>query len=73
MDIVNKLDQFSIDASQIDKELFTRFNVKRGLRNQDGSGVLVGLTNIGDVIGYEKEGDKVTPTHGRLYYRPGAV
>jgi citrate synthase len=69
MDIVNKLDQYSITASQIDKELFSRFNVKRGLRNQDGSGVLVGLTNIGDVIGYEKEDDKVIPTHGRLYYR----
>jgi citrate synthase len=69
MDIINKLDKYSIDASQIDKELFTRFNVKRGLRNQDGSGVLVGLTNIGDVVGYEKEGEKVIPTHGRLYYR----
>ncbi len=69
MDILKTLDQFSIDASQIDKELFTRYNVKRGLRNQDGSGVLVGLTNIGDVVGYEKKGEKVVPTHGRLYYR----
>lgn len=69
MDIIKQLDKYSVDSSQIDKELFTRFNVKRGLRNQDGSGVLVGLTNIGDVVGYEKDGDKVVPTHGRLYYR----
>lgn len=69
MDILKNLDELSLKASQIDKELFNKFNVKRGLRNQDGSGVLVGLTNIGDVVGYEKEGDKVIPTHGRLFYR----
>ncbi len=69
MDILKNLDELSLKSSQIDKELFNKFNVKRGLRNQDGSGVLVGLTNIGDVVGYEKEGDKVIPTHGRLFYR----
>ncbi|MBN1598402.1 MAG: citrate synthase [Bacteroidales bacterium] len=69
MDILNHLDQYSVNSSQIDKELFTTYNVKRGLRNQDGSGVLVGLTNIGDVVGYEKDGDIVKPAHGRLYYR----
>ena len=69
MDILNRVHQQSINASQIDKELFERFNVKRGLRNQDGSGVLVGLTNIGDVVGYEKDGDKIIPAQGRLYYR----
>ncbi len=69
MDFLKDLNQFSINSSQIDKELFNRFNVKRGLRNQDGSGVLVGLTNIGDVVGYEKDGDKVIPCHGQLFYR----
>ncbi|MBN1949571.1 MAG: citrate synthase [Bacteroidales bacterium] len=69
MDLLEKLGKYSFDSSQIDKELYSRFNVKRGLRNQDGSGVLVGLTNIGDVVGYEKEGDIVKPTEGRLYYR----
>jgi len=67
--ILEKLEPFSIQASQIDKELFTRYNVKRGLRNQDGSGVLVGLTNIGDVVGYEKKDDKVYPCEGSLFYR----
>jgi citrate synthase len=69
MDFLKDLDLFSTDASQIDKELFTRFEVKRGLRNQNGSGVLVGLTNIGDVVGYEKKGDQIIPCHGQLYYR----
>ena len=69
MEFLNYIDQLSIDASQINKELFTRFDVKRGLRNANGSGVLVGLTNIGDVVGYERKGDEVIPTQGRLYYR----
>ncbi len=57
-------------TSRIDNELFTKYNVKRGLRNEDHSGVLVGLTKIGDVVGYERlpEGDlKAIP--GRLLYR----
>jgi citrate synthase len=69
MDFLKTLDQYSIDSSQIDKDLFTRFDVKRGLRNSDGSGVLVGLTNIGDVVGYEKQDNKVVPVHGQLFYR----
>jgi citrate synthase len=69
MDFLKTLDQYSVDSSQIDKELFTRFDVKRGLRNSDGSGVLVGLTNIGDVVGYEKKDKEVIPVHGQLYYR----
>ena len=38
-------------SCQIDSELFEKYDVKRGLRNADGTGVLVGLTNIGGVIG----------------------
>ncbi|MFN8207445.1 MAG: citrate synthase [Bacteroidales bacterium] len=56
-------------ACEIDKDLFTRYKVKRGLRNEDHSGVLVGLTNIGDVVGYRKDGDQVIPVDGQLYYR----
>jgi citrate synthase len=53
----------------IDVDLYDKFNVKRGLRNADGTGVLVGLTRIGDVHGYiMDEGEKV-PIDGKLYYR----
>jgi citrate synthase len=55
--------------SAIDPELYNKFNVKRGLRNADGTGVLVGLTRIGDVHGYIiDEGEKI-PVDGKLYYR----
>lgn len=56
-------------SCQIDNELFEKYDVKRGLRNKDGTGVLVGLTNIGEVLGYKKEGDKVVAIPGRLLYR----
>ncbi|MDR1410713.1 MAG: citrate/2-methylcitrate synthase [Spirochaetaceae bacterium] len=53
----------------IDPDLYNRFNVKRGLRNADGTGVLVGLTRIGDVHGYVLEDGKKTAVDGKLYYR----
>jgi citrate synthase len=56
-------------SCQIDNELFEKFDVKRGLRNKDNTGVLVGLTNIGEVLGYKKENDKVVAIPGRLLYR----
>jgi citrate synthase len=53
----------------IDINLYDKFNVKRGLRNSDGTGVLVGLTRIGDVHGYiMDEGEKIA-VEGKLYFR----
>ncbi|MDR1838754.1 MAG: citrate/2-methylcitrate synthase [Treponema sp.] len=53
----------------IDSDLYEKFNVKRGLRNSDGTGVLVGLTRVGEVHGYiVDEGEKVA-VPGKLYYR----
>ena len=52
--IIYKLSESIKSTSHIDNELFTKYNVKRGLRNEDHSGVLVGLTKIGDVVGYER-------------------
>ncbi len=68
----NLLHQFSemvYDSCQIDKGLFDTYNVKRGLRNSDGSGVVAGLTKVGDVVGYEKIDDKLKPIDGQLFYR----
>jgi citrate synthase len=64
-----KLEESVRKSCQIDSELFEKFEVKRGLRNKDGTGVLVGLTNIGDVVGYKKENDKVVAIPGKLLYR----
>lgn len=54
---------------KIDANLFRQLDVKRGLRNEDGTGVLVGLTNIGNVVGYERTAQGLTPIEGKLYYR----
>jgi len=65
----SQLEESVRESCQIDSELFEKYDVKRGLRNADGSGVLVGLTKIGEVVGYKKEGDKVVAVPGRLLYR----
>jgi citrate synthase len=64
-----KLEESVRVSCQIENELFEEFEVKRGLRNKDGTGVLVGLTNIGDVVGYKKEDGKVIAIPGKLLYR----
>ncbi|MBP6230780.1 MAG: citrate synthase [Paludibacteraceae bacterium] len=68
--MIYKLSETIKTTTRIDRELFTTYNVKRGLRNEDHSGVLVGLTKIGDVVGYERlpeGGVKAVP--GKLFYR----
>ncbi|MDR2057845.1 MAG: citrate/2-methylcitrate synthase [Dysgonamonadaceae bacterium] len=68
--LIYKLSESVKTTSKIDNDLFVKYNVKRGLRNEDGSGVLVGLTQIGNVVGYERlpeGGVKAIP--GKLYYR----
>jgi len=68
--LIYKLSESVKTTCKIDNELFEKFNVKRGLRNEDGSGVLVGLTQIGNVVGYERSpegGLKAIP--GKLFYR----
>ncbi len=53
----------------IDKELYVRYNVKKGLRDLKGKGVLAGLTNVSDVRAKKiVDGDEV-PCAGNLYYR----
>lgn len=52
-----------------DESLFEQHNVKRGLRNADGSGVVAGLTRISDVHGYNRIDGRVVPDEGRLSLR----
>lgn len=59
----------AISSSSINPELFVKYNVKRGLRNADGTGVMVGLTSIGDVHGYIMDENEKVPVEGRLRYR----
>lgn len=67
--IVQKLSLLVELNDPIDSQLYQKFDVKRGLRYADGRGVLAGLTQIGDVVGYEVvEGQKVA-VPGKLIYR----
>lgn len=67
-DIV-QLAQLSERAGIIDSELFTRYEVKRGLRDLNGKGVLAGLTNISDVRASKVVDGETVPIHGKLFYR----
>ena len=64
-----RLSNASKDAGIIDTELFVKYEVKRGLRDLNGKGVLAGLTNISDVRANKIVNGEQIPTHGRLFYR----
>lgn len=68
--LLEKLSESIEKNSHIDTGLFEKYNVKRGLRNSDHTGVLVGLTRIGDVVGYRKtEEGALEAIDGQLLYR----
>lgn len=62
-----------LEMARIDPELYNRYNVKRGLRNADGTGVLVGLTTIGSVHGYIIDENEKVNVPGELFYRGVSV
>ena len=64
-----RLAKMSEQADLIDTELFTKYDVKRGLRDLNGKGVLAGLTNISDVRAKKIVDGVEVPAHGRLFYR----
>lgn len=64
-----RLAETARQADIIDTELFTKYDVKRGLRDLNGKGVLAGLTNISDVRATEIVDGVAKPAHGRLLYR----
>ncbi|MBO7485151.1 MAG: citrate/2-methylcitrate synthase [Spirochaetaceae bacterium] len=66
---INKLSTLTKTNDPIDPSLYQTYDVKRGLRNTDGRGVLVGLTKIGDVVGYEMVNNEKVAIPGKLYYR----
>ena len=56
-------------TSHIDLDLYSQYEVKRGLRDLNGRGVLVGLTEISDVCSTKEVDGKLIPTEGSLFYR----
>lgn len=67
--VVANISDSIAESTAMDPQLFDTYKVKKGLRNRDFTGVLVGLTNIGEVIGYEKRYEQIIPVDGHLYYR----
>lgn len=63
------LAEMSRNAGIIEQELFTKYDVKRGLRDLNGKGVLAGLTNISDVRASKMVNGEQIPIHGDLFYR----
>ena len=67
-DQLDKLVTFCKKSSVIDKQLYYEYDVKRGLRDANGKGVLTGLTEISDVVSYKIDRGVQVPDDGQLYY-----
>ena len=68
-DFIQKLTLVAQSNDPIDQSLYQKYDVRRGLRYADGRGVLVGLTRVGDVVGYEVQDGKKVAIPGKLIYR----
>lgn len=66
---IMELAELSKQAGVIDSDLFVKYDVKRGLRDLNGKGVLAGLTNISDVRATKIVDGVSFPDHGNLFYR----
>lgn len=67
--LIAELYESCLKEGTIDLSLYFEYDVKRGLRDINGKGVLAGLTEISDVVSYDVNGGKKIPCNGRLYYR----
>ena len=69
MDFIKSLCGEFEKHNRIDPAYYEKWDVKRGLRNADGTGVLAGITQIGNVLGYYVQDGERFPMEGRLIYR----
>ena len=65
----SELLQYCLASGRIDQNLYQEYDVKRGLRDSSGKGVLTGLTEISDVVGYAYEDGRKIPADGQLYFQ----
>ncbi|MEE0859790.1 MAG: citrate/2-methylcitrate synthase [Acutalibacteraceae bacterium] len=66
---INELAQKCIDSSKIDTELFSKYDVQKGLRDKNGVGVLAGLTTISNVMAVKMVDGERVPCAGKLLFR----
>jgi len=67
--LIEKYSKSILERGMIDNELYGKYEVKRGLRDISGKGVLVGLTEISEIVSYVIEDGDLVPCEGKLYYR----
>ena len=65
----DELVKYCMASGAIDSNLYVKYDVKRGLRESNGKGVLTGLTEISDVIGFDSVDGERVPCDGRLYFQ----
>jgi citrate synthase len=68
-EFIKKYSALLCERDGIDNELYSKYEVKRGLRDISGKGVLVGLTEISEIVSYIIEDGDIVPCEGKLYYR----
>jgi len=66
---VEALSQLALESSSIDSADYARYDVKRGLRDLNGKGVVAGLTEISEIVAKENVDGVEVPCRGKLYYR----
>ena len=66
---VDHLEETLMRNHRIDPDLYEKYDVKRGLRDKNGKGVLTGLTEVSDVCSYNTIDGKHVPIDGELYYQ----
>ena len=66
---IKRLAQLSRGEGEIDASLYDEYQVKRGLRDINGQGVVAGLTEISNIVAKREEDGKLVPCEGELYYR----
>ncbi len=69
----NDLVEYCMESGAINQDLYNEYDVKRGLRDANGKGVLTGLTEISDVRGYKVVDGKKVPAEGQLFYQGSDV
>nr|MDE7308600.1 citrate/2-methylcitrate synthase [Lachnospiraceae bacterium] len=65
----DELVKYCMNSGAIDQNLYIEYDVKRGLRDSSGKGVLTGLTEISDVLSYKTENGVKLPADGQLYFQ----
>jgi citrate synthase len=66
---IDELSELAKKNNNISPEVYAKYDVKKGLRNSNGTGVLVGLTEVGEVQGYDVINGEKIPAEGKLSYR----